>query len=234
MKRLYSLVAVLDAPGGFGVALDGRPVRTPRGEVLALPDAALAEAIAEEWRAQGDTVVPHTMPLMRLVCTAVDRVAETRPAVIDHLLAFAGTDMLCYRSAEAAGLAREQERLWQPLLDWAASVLAVPLETTTGLLPVPQPAPALAALRRHVESYDDWRLTALADAVAALGSLVLGLALAEGRIDADEAIAAADLEEDWQNRRWGVDPLAAERRRAVAGEIRAAAGLLALRRLAAR
>ena len=57
MKRFYEQAdAVPLDPGGYGVALDGRRVRTPAGRPLALPSRALAAAVAGEWAGQGERV----------------------------------------------------------------------------------------------------------------------------------------------------------------------------------
>jgi len=50
VKRFWKDVEVSSADEGFGVMLDGRPVKTPARRTLAVPGQALAEAIADEWR----------------------------------------------------------------------------------------------------------------------------------------------------------------------------------------
>ena len=194
-----------DADGGFTIGLDGRELRTPVGQVLVVPEASLAEAIAAEWLAQGDFVVPASMPLTRLACTAIDRVAPSRTAVVDQVMEFAATDLLCHRAENPRDLVVRQERVWQPVVDWAAFSLGAHLVVTAGVVPVPQPAAARQALRRIVEDYADLPLTALQSAVATMGSLLLGIALAEGRLSADEAFAASQLDETFQSELWGED-----------------------------
>lgn len=222
-KRFYKTAAVAPAEGGgFAVTLDGKPIRTPAGTPFAVPSLGLAEAIATEWGAQGDTLQPHTMPLMQLASTALDRVGPRRDAVIDELLNYAATDLLCYRAAEPAELAERQQRAWQPLLDWAARRFAAELSVTTGIVPVTQPEPALAALRRATAALDDWRLTALQSATAAAGSLVVALAMLEGEIDADKAFVVAFLDEIYQAELWGDDYEAEDRRDRLRADLEAA------------
>ena len=228
MKRVYTEVAVEPAEDGFAIMLDGRPVRTPGRRMLAVPSRALAEAIAAEWRAQGDRVEPRSMPLTRLASTALDLVGQRRPAIVDEIAAYAGTDLVCYRADAPAELAARQHAAWQPLLDWAAARYGAALVVTQGVVPRPQPPEALAALRRAVEAYDDMALVALHAATAAAGSLIVALALLDGRIDAAEAFAASQLDETFQIEAWGEDAEAAARRRAVAADIAAAARFLSL------
>ncbi|SMF43168.1 Chaperone required for the assembly of the F1-ATPase [Tistlia consotensis] len=227
-KRIYKTVTVARDAGGHLVQLDGRPLRTPARVPLAVPAAGLAEAIAEEWRAQGATLDPSTMPLTALACSTIDLVSAKRAETVEELAGFAEHELLCYRAPNPAELAERQKAVWQPLLDWAALGLDAPLVATEGLASVPQPPDALAALRRAVERQDDWRLAALALAVRVSGSLVVGLALAEGRLDATGAFEAAELDESFTIERWGEDPEAAKRRRGLLAELAAAERFLRL------
>jgi chaperone required for assembly of F1-ATPase len=223
LKRFYKTAGVTEGEGGFAVVLDGRPVRTPAGSPLRLPTMPLAEAVAAEWQAQDERVNPAAMPLTQLASTAIDRVPPHRAAIIDELLDFAATDLLCYRATEPHDLVELQARQWQPLLDWAMVRYDAPLRVTAGVMPVPQSEEALAALRRAVAALDDWRLTALQASTAALGSLVLGLALLEGQRDAEAAVAASQVDELYQIRLWGDDAEAAVRRQRLGLDVAAAA-----------
>ena len=51
MKRFWKEVAVAQAAGGWQVMLDGRPLKTQGGTQQVVPNAALAELLADEWRA---------------------------------------------------------------------------------------------------------------------------------------------------------------------------------------
>ncbi|OIR10049.1 ATP12 chaperone protein [mine drainage metagenome] len=223
MKRFFKEVsAVPAAGGGFDVCLDGKPMRTPAGTPLRLPHAALAEAVAAEWRAQGEQVLPHTMPVTQLASTALDRVPHQRPAILAHVLSYADTDLLCYRAAGPEDLAARQTALWQPVLDWLSARLGVDLAVTEGILPITQSEAALAALSAHVSGYDDFTLAAFQAAVAALGSLFLAVALAERRLTAEEVVVASLLDETYQIEFWGEDPETMLRRTNLRNDIIAA------------
>ena len=60
------------------------------------------------------------------------------------------------------------------------------------------------------------------------GSLVVALAVAERRLTAEEAFAAAQLDDLYQVERWGDDPIAVERRTGVRNDIVAGARFLEL------
>lgn len=230
MKRFYELAAAAEMVGGFGVTLDGKAVRTPGRAPLTLPTFALAEAVAAEWAAQEETVRPQDMALMSLACTAIDLVRPRRGEVVAELADYGGTDLICYRAERPAALVARQNEVWQPLVDWAALQLDAPLATTSGLIGAPQSEAALAALARAVEAHDDWALTGLATSVKAAGSLVIGLALCHGRLDAESAFAAAELHESHQIEAWGEDPEATKRRATVHRDLEAAGRLFALLR----
>jgi chaperone required for assembly of F1-ATPase len=222
-ERLCGTVAVSPAAFGsrepYAVCLDSRPIHTPGGRPLVLPSKALADAVAAEWRAQSERVNISAMTHTRLAVSALDRVAEARGAVIDMLLSYAGADLLCYRAEAPADLVRRQHEHWQPLLDWAAERWGAHLVVTGGIVPVAQPKAAIEALRAPVHALDDWQLTALAVIAQACGSLVLALALVEGRIDPAETFALSQLDETYQSERWGVDLEAAGRRQSLQQEI---------------
>ncbi len=221
-KRFYKSTGLKAVEGGFAVTLDGRVVKTPAGRQLAAPNEGLGQALAAEWEAQKDSILPDTMPLTQLVSTALDRVGPERPAITEQMLKFAETDLLCYRADQPEELARRQQEGWQPLLDWAAASLDAPLLVTTGLLAIAQPPASLAALKRYLDRQDVWRLTAGQAACAAAGSLVLAVAMLEGRLDGGQVFALSALDETFQMERWGEDWEAAERRQRLQGDIASA------------
>ncbi|HMO07655.1 MAG TPA: ATP12 family protein [Paracoccaceae bacterium] len=209
-KRFWSEARAAAVPGGWGVALDGRSLRTPAKAVMALPTAALARAVAAEWQAVDGRVQPGRMPLTRLANSAQDKVAPQFAAVAAAVAAYGDTDLLCYRAAAPVELAARQAAGWDPILDWAATACAAPLAVTQGLMPCAQPAASLAALAAQVAALGPHELAALHDLVAIPGSLVLGLAVSEGRLTADAAFDLSRIDEAWQAEQWGLDAEAAE------------------------
>jgi chaperone required for assembly of F1-ATPase len=228
MKRVYKSVEASAVDGGWGIALDGRKLRTPAKRDLRVPSKALAAAIAAEWDAQDPDIRPETMPLTRLVATAIDRTGEKRAEIVAEVANYAATDLVCYRAAHPPALAARQEAVWQKLIDWAAGRYDAGLAVTAGIVPTPQSPASLKIYAAVVSALDDFRLTALQAATAACGSLVIALALLEGRLDADGAFAASQLDETFQLEAWGEDAEAAARRAALAEDIKAAARFLEL------
>ena len=234
MKRFWDTVDLAGDDGEFRILLDGKPMHLPNGGVLRVGPPALAEAIAEEWRtaggAKGGEMSFGDTPLTRLAGTARERIAADPAPTADAIARYGETDLLCYRAEIPLELAARQARSWQPWLDWAAQTFDAPLRVTTGVLPVKQHHDSIRALRRVVGGYDPYLLAGLGIAVPSLGSLVLGIALAEARLDAAEAHALGALEELFQVEQWGEDAEASERRANVAADIELAARFMRLAR----
>jgi chaperone required for assembly of F1-ATPase len=230
MRRFYKGAEIVSHGQGYRVALDGRTVTTPAKRDLILPTAALAAAIAGEWNTQDGDVRRAEMPLTQIANIALDRVGPQRVSIVDQIAAYAGTDAVCYRAARPPELTLRQQQVWQPLLDWAALRYDAPLEVTAGVIPIAQPAASLNAFAIAVAEHDDFALAALHLATAACGSLVIALALVEGRLDPGGAFAASQLDESFEIEAWGEDAEQAQRRQALAGDITAAANFLSLLR----
>ena len=205
MKRFYEQATVAGIDDAWSVLLDGRSVKTPARHALAVPYRRLAEALAAEWQAQPDEIDPATMPLTRLANTALDRTAQLRQQVIEELASYGQSDLLCYRVGAPEELIKRQDREWQPILDWLADIYAAPLAVTTDIAPLEQSNNSLLAIYSAVARQNDFGLTGLHAATMICGSVALGLALLDGRIDAAEAGACAVLDERYQAERWGVD-----------------------------
>jgi len=210
MKRFWTEAAPTQTPGGWGIVLDGRPVRTPAKALLELPTRALAEAAAEEWNAQQEVVEPGAMPVTRAGNSAIDKVRPQFDEVARLTADYGGTDLLCYRAEEPPELVRRQTAGWDPLLDWAAGTLGARLLPVAGVMFQPQDARALDRLHGEVRALDPWRLTAFSDLVALSGSLVIGFAVALAALDPDEAWRRSRIDETWQAEQWGEDEEAAE------------------------
>jgi chaperone required for assembly of F1-ATPase len=229
-SRFYSGVSTPMAPGGWRVLLDGRSLRTPRRAEFQLPTGALAEAIAEEWRHQGDKLAIAAMPLTKLANTALDAVTPNAEAVAGDVLAFARRDLICYRAEQPEELVERQKRHWDPLLAWVEEHFGAPLVVTAGVMPVDQPPASIAALRTACACLDPFALTALHVMTSLTGSLVVTLAHMAGRLSLAESWAAAHVDEDFQIEIWGEDQEASARRERRFGEMRAASEFFSLSR----
>jgi chaperone required for assembly of F1-ATPase len=228
VKRFYKEVSARPAAGGWEIRLDDRPVRTPARAALALPTERLAEAVAEEWRAQGDKVDPRSMPITGLANAAIDRVATDPAAFARNLAQYGESDLLCYRADGPEALVRRQAEAWDPLLAWGRRRFDIDFEIITGVIHRPQPPRTVEQLGRAIAARPAFRLTALSPLVTISGSLVIALALDEEAIDLDTAWAAATVDEAWQTEKWGEDAEAEARLKARREEFDAAYRFLGL------
>jgi len=211
MKRFYKAATIDQFDDGFGVLLDGRPVRTPGRTLIRVTAKPLAEALRDEWTAQGETIDPLAMPMTQLTNTAIDRMAGVRDDTVAELVRYGETDLVCYRADRPQSLVDQQNAAWQPLLDWLRQRYDISLASFTGVLPQPQSSAALARLRQIIAAYDNFALTALHMGATSAGSVVIGLAMMEGAVTAEAAADAAQVDDQHQIETWGADEEAAAR-----------------------
>ncbi|HUI13854.1 MAG TPA: ATP12 family protein [Xanthobacteraceae bacterium] len=224
-RRSYAATGTNPVDGGYAVVLDGKPVRTPAGRVLAMPALALARAIAAEWAAQRDVIDPATMPMTRLANAIIDGVAEKPGAVASEIEKYLASDLLFYRASGPQPLRERQEALWDPILAWARDALGANFVLAEGVVHVAQPDAALKAAAAAIPS-DPWRLGALDVITTLTGSALIALALAQGPLTADAAWQAAHVDEDWNVAQWGKDEMAMQRRGFRFAEFSAAVAVL--------
>jgi chaperone required for assembly of F1-ATPase len=209
MKRFWEGVAIEAGNGGWAIALDGRPVKTPARAALVVPAEALAEAIAGEWRSVEDEIDPRAMPLTGLANAAIDRVAPEPRAFANGLARYAEADLACYRAEWPPELVERQAAAWDPLLGWARRRYDVDFCTTSGLTHIPQPQATIERLSHAVAALDPFRLAGLSPLVTIGGSLVAGLAVLEKAMTAAEVWDSVSIDERWQLEQWGADAEAA-------------------------
>jgi len=228
-KRFYKSVAVTDQ---LGIVLDGRNVKTPRKAALILPTRALAEAVAAEWDAQVEVINPHAMPLTKLANTAIDRAMTEKSKIAAEILEFAGSDMVCYRAENPAGLVQRQTAHWDPIIAWAEADLNVGFAAVSTIIHKRQSPAALQVLQAHIKSLDPFSFVAVHNLTTLTGSALLAAMVASGKITPDAAWLAANVDEDWQIETWGEDAEASARRAGRFNEFSACVSLLTLHTIA--
>jgi chaperone required for assembly of F1-ATPase len=228
-KRFYRDVAIEETAEGFGVLLDGKPVRTPARNPLAMSTQPLAQALADEWSRQSDSIDPDLMPLTRLANSIIDGVTTQSAAVREEIEKYLGSDLLFYRAEGPASLVELQTRHWDPVMAWARDTLGARFVLAEGVVFTSQPSQSLEAAR-HAIPADAWRLGAMHSVTTLTGSALLALALLHDAITADQVWTAAHVDEDWNMERWGQDETVLTRRALRRTELDAAATVMALLR----
>ena len=224
-KRFYKEAGVAEAERGYAITLDGKPIKTPSGRTVIVPARAIADAIAEEWQAQQDTIDPLTMPLSRFANSVVESVVDRVTLVRDDVAKYFHSDLLFYRAGHPQALVEKEAAHWDPVLFWAADQLGAHFILAEGIVHVRQPDSAVEAVRAALP-YDAWSVAATHVVTTLTGSALLALALAHGARDPDQVWDAAHVDEDWNRDQWGVDEEVAARRAAREVDFRAAVRIL--------
>lgn len=205
MKRVWKQADAVERDGGWGVELDGKPLRTPARDLLTVPTKALAEAIASEWNEVGDKIDPGTLPLTGLANAAVDRVAPDKEAFAKGIARYAEADLACYRAEGPSALVDRQTESWDALIGWGRRRFDVDFRTTRGIVHVDQPAATVDRLSHAVAALDPFRLAGLSPLVTISGSLLAALGVLEGTLMPDQAWDAVTVDDRWQLEQWGSD-----------------------------
>jgi chaperone required for assembly of F1-ATPase len=224
-KRFYKEVGVGEADGGFTITLDGKSIKTPSGKVVLVPRREIADAIAAEWAAQGETIDPLTMPMTRFANSVVQSVVDRTEPVANDVAKYLGSDLLFYRAGHPEALVAKEAAHWDPIVFWAAETLGAHFMLAEGINHVRQPDAAIAAARA-VFPGDPWSIAALHVVTTLTGSALLALALAHGVREPVEIWTAAHVDEDFNIEQWGLDEEVAARRAARAVDFEAATRIL--------
>ncbi|MEQ9109379.1 MAG: ATP12 family protein [Rhodospirillaceae bacterium] len=229
-KRVYKTVAITEENGSYCLLLDGRVLHTPLRAKLVTPFKSLAEVVASEWDAQVEYIDPATMPLTKLLNTCVDRVSSNPEQIVDGLLQYVDTDLLCYRAEGPETLVERQCKVWQPVLDWLSATHGISLPVVQGIIPTAYPPEIKSQMRALMLSFQAPALTAVQGVAALTSSLSLALALVGGRLSGAEVAAAANLDETWQMERWGEDKESRDRLNRLQSDVFAVERFLELQR----
>jgi chaperone required for assembly of F1-ATPase len=224
-KRFYAKADVIEADGGFAIALDGKPIRTPSGRVITAPSREIAQAIAAEWEAQQDKIDPLTMPMTRFANSVVEAVVDRVNDVTADIAKYFSSDLLFYRAGHPDALVARETAHWDGVLFWAAENVGAHFILAEGIVHVRQPDAAIAAARGALPT-DPWLVAAMHVVTTMTGSALLALALLHGVRDGGEVWAAAHVEEDFNAEQWGLDEEAAARRAARLVDFQAATRIL--------
>ena len=225
-RRFYTTAAVAPHEQGVAVTLDGKLARTPGRNLLTVVERAVAEALAAEWQGQGEHIDPATMPLTRIVNSALDRVSREMEPVRAEIVKYAGSDLVCYRGQGPQSLVAAQEAAWSPVLAWAREALGARFVLTEGVVAVDQPAESLVAVAAALPDLDPLRLAAVHVVTTLTGSALIAVAVLRGAFTPQAAWAAAHVDEDWQMKQWGRDEVALQCRAARWREMQAASLIL--------
>ena len=231
MRRFWKEVTTQQSAWGFGIELDGKPLKTPMRNALLLPTIALTDAVCAEWFAVEKDIDPATMPFTGFANAAIDHVAPDRTEFAGRIAAYGETDAFCYRAEAEDALAMRQAAEWDPWLEWATARYDVRFNLVEGIMPEPQPVASLEKLGAAVAARGTFELAAMAKLAHLTGSLVATLAIVESAAEAAAIWTASCLDEIWQEELWGSDYWAQKNRTDREAEFMQAADFLKLLRV---
>jgi len=225
-RRFYETASAEKTEAGYALRLDGRGAKTPGKRPLVAPTRDAGEALAAEWAAQGERIDPGTMPLTRLLNSAIDGVAQAMEPVAAEVVKYAGSDLVCYRAGEPEALVAAQAAAWDPVLAVARERWGARFVLAEGVMFIDQPPEALEAVAARVaRETSPFALAALNVMTTLTGSALIALAVADAALSAEDAWRAAHVDELHQERVWGADAAATARREGRRREFEAAAML---------
>lgn len=212
MKRFYSNVSVEETQQGYGIVLDGRPVKTKNKTSLVTSHDVIAEHVAQEWRDQVDEIIPDTMPLTQILNTKIDRITTERAVIHATIVKYLDTDLVCYFADVPEDLVTQQRTYWQPWITWSEEKFSAPLKVTSDLVALSQDANVHDGADRFIAGLNDDEFTVLQLTTSLSGSLILGMAFTDGAASAEDVFQASFVEEHYKNilydsEKYGVDPM---------------------------
>ena len=209
---------------GFALSMDEKIMLTPRKKELVLPTQILAERVQKLWNDKMPTPAPV---LLALSYSAIDVMEGSREVMNEAMLAYAETDLILTR-AEAGALLEREEAAWNPVMQWAMQRFDVSFKVAKGIMPVEQAEATLRALKKVLESFSFFEMSAFAFLTQSYSSLLLALAVKEKEISAETAFTLSRIDEDYQAETWGVDAGEAMRSEKIKKEVQEAEEFLQL------
>lgn len=225
-KRFYKEVTIAQEGELYRLLLDGRAIKSPAKKTIEVPKKAIAEALLLEWEAQTETIDPATMPITRLVNSAIDGVEDARAAMLDEIVSYLGNDFICYPATHPERLVERQNVHWLPVIDWAGKELGGLFIQVAGIMAIEQ-SPAMGKkLQELWQELDIFQLAAVHSIMTLTGSALLPFAYWKGFVDLEAMWNAAMVDEDWNIEMWGEDEEASKRRAFRRSDVEAASCLI--------
>ncbi|KAL6307941.1 ATP12-domain-containing protein [Sparassis latifolia] len=207
LKRFWKTVGIEQRDGAFAVTLDNRPLKTPSGTPLLIPQdkRLVATLIAAEWESQETLLKPHALPLTSLASRAIDafKDEDMRKEARAQLLKYLETDTICFHQDRPPALVSLQRKHWDPLLAWARSTFGVDIHTTDSFVVLSQPPETLKKFDEVMSEFDFWEMASMERATYASKSFLIALALVMRNFTVEEAAKAAHVEVNSQIELWG-------------------------------
>ena len=203
-KKNWESVNLNKSPFGYIIMLDGTPIKTPLRNDLVIENRLIAQKVHEEWLNVEREINFTHMPYTKVCFISLDRSEEESFNLRNKLLDFGMSDLLCYRAEIGSDLAKLQSKGWDPLLEWIQIQLKITFKISHSIMPVEQSSELKTSLSKLMLPIPPISLTAMDDLVTLSGSLIIGLAILNGKLSPERGWKIIRIDEDWQRDIWGV------------------------------
>ena len=195
------------ARGGWGVELDGKPLRTPAREPADRADRSRSpRPLRRNGMGSRTTIDPRAMPLTGLANAAIDRVAPDKRGFRRRAGSICGgRPRLLSRRRAAAPWSSGRPSVGRAARPGRGGATTSISRRPSGIVHVEQPRRRSSGSAHAVAALDPFRLAGLSPLVTIGGSLVAALAVLEGAFTPDQAWEAVSVDERWQLEQWGSD-----------------------------
>ena len=180
-------------------------MKSQAGKLIRVKHKALADRLAEEWRAAGGKLRYELLPLNRLVMTLLDRVLHEREQRIDALLNYYDGDVLRYFAPDNTALYQLQCSKFKPMLDLAREKFNLECNVTTSLFPPETAKSDHDRLYQRFKVFSDCELLVLCELAEGLHSILLAMLIMDGLLDIETALNTSMVETNLQQQEWGAD-----------------------------
>jgi len=137
-------------------------------------------------------------------------IKEHRAETIEKMCVFAQTDLLMFWSDNPDVYAIER-KIWQPFIDLLQNEIKESFNISNSLQ-VPNNDKCILKLKEKLQAFTDKELTVAFLTALQTKSVILGMSLLNRNITTDKIFEAAFLEDIYQNKQWGVDEEALQKR----------------------
>ena len=189
--------------GIYMVLVNDEPLRTPKGHPVCLLSWELANAMADELMAAGELDL-QGLTLYSLYATQRDFVEDRIDATIGAILQHLPADFELHPDPDPA-LAAKQLAAWTPLLTYLRTI-GPELPMARPLQDVQMPWELTEGIRSQLMAMSPAQLTVVLQAVTNLGSVALGVLLAQQSLEVHQAVSALTVTATYAARQRAEEP----------------------------
>tara|TARA_S200000501_G_scaffold298526_1_gene285087 strand:- start:162 stop:866 length:705 start_codon:yes stop_codon:yes gene_type:complete len=130
---------------------------------------------------------------------------KNKKVLINKLINYLHTDLLCYRAEDNTELAKIQTRLWQPLINYAFKNYKIHLKSESGIMPIRQDSHNNIYLSKFLNKLNSIEFSTYFFITNFSNSNIIALNFMTNNIVSVKAWQCLSLEETYSQKKWGKD-----------------------------